>query len=355
MKPLSPLPERDLLHILEHTRGLWHEARGKRFFITGGTGFFGIWLLESFIHINDALGLGASATVLSRDPESFLLRAPHLAHRKDLIFHQGDIRTFDDPEGDFDYLIHAATEASVKLNDERPDEMLDAIIMGMRRILNLASNKGVSKLLFTSSGAVYGKQPSELSHLPEDFSGAPDCLKPTSAYGEGKRISELMGAIHGLNSEFEFKIARCFAFVGPHLPLESHFAIGNFICNALNSESIRIQGDGTTVRSYLYAADLAIWLWKILFIAPSGRAYNVGSEQSLDLQTIAHLVSKNTGGKSDVEIAQKADLTSPPSKYVPSTQRAQNELGLKPWVSLEEAIQKTFQWYSENRTVKYDR
>jgi dTDP-glucose 4,6-dehydratase len=355
LKPFSPLPERDLLHILEHTREVWEEARGKRFFITGGTGFFGIWLLESLIYINDALGLGVSATVLSRDTARFALKAPHLANRKDLIFLQGDIRSFDQPQGNFDYLIHAATEASVTLNQVHPDEMLDSIVGGMQRILDFASGAGVSKLLFTSSGAVYGKQPSDLSHLPEDYPGAPDCLNPNSAYAEGKRIAELLGMIYSVNSGYEFKVARCFAFVGPHLPLTSHFAIGNFIGDALNAKPIKIEGDGTTVRSYLYAADLAIWLWKILFVAPSGRAYNVGSEQSRDLATIAHLVSEIVEKKSHVEIAKKTISGCGASRYVPSTDRADAELGLKTWINLRDAIQKTAEWYSNNRPLKYDR
>ena len=148
--------------------------------------------------------------------------------RKDLLFHQGDIRNFEHPRGNYDYLIHAATEASAKLNREQPWEMLDSIVSGMRHIIGFAEAKQVSKFLFTSSGAVYGKQPADMSHISEDFFGAPDCLLPDSAYAEGKRISELMAAIHSKQSNCDIKIARCFAFVGPHLPLNSHFAIGNF-------------------------------------------------------------------------------------------------------------------------------
>ena len=247
MKPFLPLPARDLAHIFDHTAELWEEARGKRFFITGGTGFFGIWLIESFAFINDALGLNANVTVLSRDPSLFLMNAPHILERKDIKFLQGDIRNFQSPKGEFDFMIHAATEASAKLNNDRPDIMLDSIISGMRRVLNFVVTANVSKLLFTSSGAVYGKQPPNLTHIKEEFASAPQCLDPTSAYAESKRVAELMAAIHTKQTSCEIKIARCFTFVGPHLPLDSHFAIGNFIRDAIAGNTIHISGDGVLI------------------------------------------------------------------------------------------------------------
>ena len=154
--PVKPLPPEDLDHVLAHTRELWGEARGQAFFITGGTGFFGMWLLESFTHANDTLGLGARAVVLTRDPVAFARKAPHLAARADLEFVQGDVRTFPFPAGLFPYVIHAATEAGTKLNEKASHEMLDAIIGGTRRVLDYAAQAGAKKLLFTSSGAVYG-------------------------------------------------------------------------------------------------------------------------------------------------------------------------------------------------------
>ncbi len=108
----QPLPTSDLDHILNETRPLWDEMRNKRIFITGGTGFFGCWLLESFSHINRTLNLNANATVLTRDPAAFAMKCPHLAADPALAFLAGDVRSFSFPEGDFQYVIHAATEAS---------------------------------------------------------------------------------------------------------------------------------------------------------------------------------------------------------------------------------------------------
>lgn len=251
-----------------------------------------MWLLESFAHVNDALGLGMRATVLSRDPPAFAAKAPHLSGRTDLTFVRGDVRSFDFPPRKFDNVIHAATEASAKLNDEAPHEMLDAIIGGTRHVLDFAARCGVKKLLLTSSGAVYGKQPPEMTHIPEEYAGAPDPLLPGSAYGEGKRVSEHLCAVHARQHGYEVKIARCFAFVGPHLPLDTHFAIGNFIRDALRGQPIRIGGDGTPLHSYLYASDLAVWLWTLLFKAPSASAYNVGSAEDINIGQLAEVVGQ---------------------------------------------------------------
>src|SRR5581483_7468208 len=205
------------------------------------------------------------AMVLTRSADAFVRKAPHLGRRKDLSFVAGDVRDFKFPEGQFHAMIHAATEASAKLNEENPLVMLDTIVRGTERMLDFAAKSGVKQFLLTSSGAVYGPQPPEMERVPEEYRGAPSLEAPNAAYGEGKRVAELLCHLHGRRHGFEVKIARCFAFVGPAMPLDSHFAIGNFIRDALAGRPILIQGDGTPFRSYLYAADLAIWLWKILF------------------------------------------------------------------------------------------
>jgi dTDP-glucose 4,6-dehydratase len=333
----------DLDHILDHTRDLWDELRGERLFITGGTGFFGCWLLESFLWANERLKLGANATVLTRQPQAFAVKAPHLALAEGVTFVRGDIRTFSFSTGMFSHVIHAATEASAKLNAENPRLMLDTIVDGTRHALDFASQCGAKNFLLTSSGAVYGKQPADLTHLPEDYPGAPDPLDPKSAYGQGKRLAEHFCALYGKDSQMEIKIARCFAFVGPYLPLDKHFAIGNFIRDGLNGGPIVIQGDGTPQRSYLYAADLAIWLWTILFRGQSCRPYNVGSDESLSIAEVAGQVARCFSPEITVEIRGKANPEKAVERYVPSTQRADSELGLQKWIGMNDGIRRSLQ------------
>lgn len=346
MNPLS----RDLDHILEHTRPIWEELRGERLFITGGTGFFGCWLLESFTWANQRLNLNSQAAVLTRHPQAFLAKTPHLAQDPAIQLLQGDVRSFRFPPGTFSHVIHAATEASAKLNNENPHLMLDTIVEGTRRSLEFSQTCRAKRFLLTSSGAVYGKQPSNLTHIPEDYPGAPDPLDPKSAYGQGKRMAEHLCALHSSSNlssspHLDIKIARCFAFVGPYLPLDAHFAIGNFIRDGLNSGPIIIQGDGTPMRSYLYAADLAIWLWTILFNGKHLRPYNVGSDESLSIAETAERVAEQFQPKRTVEIHGMPNPQKPVERYVPDIHRAKNELGLEIILSIGQAVRKTIIFY----------
>jgi len=347
----KPISAEDLEHILAHTRGLWEEMRGQRVFLTGGTGFFGCWLVESFCYVNRALGLGAQATVLSRDPAKFAAKCPHLADDPAITLHAGDVRDFEFPTGEFRYAIHAATEASAKQAAEEPLEMLSTILAGTERTLKFAAKCGAQKFLLTSSGAVYGRQPAEMSHVPESYMGAPDPLDAGSVYAEGKRASELMCALYQKTAAakgevFEAKIARCWAFCGPHLPLDTHFAIGNFIGDVLAGRPISIGGDGTPRRSYLYAADLAIWLWTMLFCAPALVAINVGSGRDVSIRELAEVVTKTLGHSTPIHVAKQAIPGALPSRYVPSVDRAEVLLNLRERIGLEESIERTATWNS---------
>ncbi len=334
--PKVTCPKADLDHILEHTEGLWNSLAGSRIFLTGGTGFVGKWLLESLLTANDRLNLRISAVVLTRDPRRFHTQQPHLADHSAVELVVGRVQDFVSPAGNFPFIIHAATENS-----------FDPDIEGTRRMLEFARTHGVRRFLFTSSGAVYGKQPSDLTNIPEEYPGAPATNDAETAYGQSKRVSEFLCTTYALQYGFAALIARLFAFVGPHLPLDRNFAAGNFIRDALSGGPIRVNGDGTPYRSYLYAADLTIWLWTILIRGESAHPYNVGSDQAVNIAALARKVAELTPGGADIQIAQQPSPGLSPLRYVPSVQRARVELGLRPIVTLSEGVRRTVDWARE--------
>jgi len=341
---MTTLPLQDLQHISEKARDALSLLRGKSLFITGGTGLFGIWLLESILYANQYHDADISAVILTRDPVKFFKTAPHFQEATCFTFITGDVTSFVFPKETFSYVIHAATEASDQLNKENPLLMFDTITKGTRRVLEFAKESNVSGFLFTSSGAVYGKQPSDLQHVSETYLNAPDPLIATSAYGIGKLAAEHTSVLFHKQFGLPIKIARCFAFVGPYLPLHTHFAIGNFIAQVLKNGPIHILGDGTPFRSYLYMADLTAWLWHILCYGTPGQAYNVGSDEAISIEALARLVATQAATALPIHIAKKKEAAIPPERYVPSTAKAQRDLGLAQWIALPDAISRTISW-----------
>jgi dTDP-glucose 4,6-dehydratase len=336
----APVPRPDLDHVLAHTESLWREMAGASLFITGGTGFFGLWLLESLAWANARLKVGVRATVLSRDPTAFSNRLPHLAADKSIALLAGDVRDFKFPTTRFTHGVHAAFDSGRAIAN--PLAAFDTLAAGTRRVIEFAARQPLQHMLFVSSGAVYGAQPKDLERLAESHPGAPDPLSPASAYAEGKRVGELLCGLAAANG-LPVSVARCFAFLGPGLPLDGHFAAGNFLRDAHLGRDIVVKGDGTPLRSYLHAADLAIWLWTILLRGKPGRAYNVGSDQAISIGELARLIAAQSSHRPTVRILGTGD-GGPPERYVPDIGRARSELELEPGIALEQGIQRTLAW-----------
>lgn len=321
----------------------WPQLAGARLLVTGGTGFIGRWLLEALVDANRRQSLGITAVVISRDPAAFAQKAPHLAGNDTIQLVQGDVLAPPRLDGTFSHVIHAATDASAWLTQNDPRRMFDTIVTGTRHTLDLAADHK-ARYFFLSSGAVYGSQPWEIEHVREDWCGGPDIQAPGNAYAEGKRAAEMLCSIYAKQFGLDVVTARIFALLGPLLSLDIHFAAGNFIRDAMAREPIIVEGAGTAVRSYLYIADLTVWLWKMVLRAEPGAVYNTGSEESVSIAELAHLTGKLLGAP-EVKILGKPDAGWNPGRYVPSSEKIRNELGVDAKVGLEEAIVRTAQSY----------
>lgn len=335
MKIMNKIIEEDTNFIFTQLKNIvdLSKLNNSNILITGGTGLFGKSILDALIFMHNFYEF--KITVLSRNKNNFLFNYPKY-NLEFINFIRGDIRNFDCKRQDFDYIIHAATPASAKLEEENPKEMYSVILEGTKNIIDIAKNMNVKKLLFTSSGAVYGEQYQSIKSFKEDYQGI-----PITYYGKAKKISENIF----LNSNINVSIARCFAVTGPYLNLNIHFAIGNFIKDAIENRDIIIKGDGRPLRSYLYTADLVIWLLAILLKSKNKSIYNVGGGDGISIYDLAKKVSKqvnNYTGK--VDILTKSNYNYPTPKYIPNNKKIIKEFGVKENYTLDEAIKRTIDW-----------
>lgn len=323
----------------QHSRMTRVGIRGA-ILLTGGTGFFGRALLRQ--RKESQWLLDHSVVVLSRDPERFQAAHPEFANVEGITYHKGNIEDrVSLPWGEsFSHVLHAATDSS---NGPRltPLERFRQIHDGTANILDLAVGSGAHRFLLTSSGGIYGPQPADLDAIPEDWHGSPPLGDPGSAYSHAKRSAEHLCSLYRNAYGLETVIARCFAFVGPDLPLNRHFAIGNFIRDCLNDIPVRVNGDGTPLRTYLEQSDLATWLWKLLFEGIAGESYNVGSDEVISIGGLASLVRDLVAPDQPVRILTMHEAKPGRQNYVPSIKKARELHGLKVMVPLREAIIKT--------------
>lgn len=337
---MNTVIKEDFHFVYSQTKTSWDKLHHKTILITGATGFFGKCMLQNFIYANNEKALNIHIIALSRDPERFISQHPEFKHES-ISWITGDVKDFEFPSQNIDFIIHAATDVNAHLITNEPLSIYENIVDGTKHVLELAKLKNTESVLYVSSGAVYGKQPHNLTHVTEEFTGATNVYDKDASYGEGKRVAEMLCNIYNKQHQINVKIARCYSFVGPYLPLDGHFAIGNFINDIIHNRQIKIQGDGTPQRAYLYTADLMIWLLKILTEGKSCHPYNVGSDEAINLESLAHMINDYSQNNLGVEIAQ-AKTSAPPAIYVPSIERAKNELGLKVYTNLKEAIERTF-------------
>ena len=293
--------------------------KNNNILVTGGTGFFGCSLLDMIAAGN---WQDFYFTMLSRRADAFLDVHPEY-RLPNVSFLTSDVRNLSACQEKFDYIIHAATPAVDSPDDA---ELHDIIVRGSQEVLDFARKCGAKKLLYISSGGVYG---SGFEPFPEDTP-----CQPLTVYGKAKLEAEKMVLASGIPSV----IVRAFAFAGKHLRRDVHFAFGNFIADALAKRDIVIKGDGTPLRSYMHSNDLAVWLMTMLQQGRAGEIYNCGSAEAVSIKALADKINAVLNPSGKISVLTPATPGAKVSCYVPDTSKAERELGLKITINIEEAI-----------------
>ena len=308
--------------------------------LTGATGWFGVWLLEALCAADDMLRLGIRITAVSRSPEGFTARFPRFGDDPRIKWIKTDVRQLEPVFGGFSHVIHAAADTSLQSERDASRRLFDTIVEGTHRAIAAAGIRCKGFLLL-SSGAVYGPATENCERFVEGPPGESDASSLKDAYARGKNAAEQICAT-AADRGLPVRIARCFAFVGPHMPFDKHFAIGNFISDAVEGRVIRVKSDGRPLRSYLYMTDLVRALIAILANGAGAKPYNVGSDASLTIEELARCVDRVAGGRG---VTIEGALSDPRDRYVPDTTRLRVELGCAPEIALDTAIARTAAWY----------
>ena len=259
-----------------------------------------------------------------------------------------DVVTESELDPNFDIIIHAATPASALLNSTQPKVMYEQNVLAMQNVIDfVGKHKSPPIVLFPSSGAVYGDMPNGLDRIPEEWIRPNFSMPLTSAYAEGKIAAEIMLRKATQAGKCVGLIARLFAFSGIHLPVDKHFAIGNFVRDVVDSRLITIRSDGSSVRSYMDGHDLANWLLRVIEVGSPEVIYHIGSERSISIYELAVLIAERyelcTNQTARVEILGQSSPMDGVSRYVPSTRMTRQLLSLTETIELESSIDQMIQ------------
>ena len=303
--------------------------------IIGGTGFFGRSILDAYSRGLLSAWSIEKIIVISRNANKLTSTNPELINDNVELL-DVDITSVDTlPFAD--YVIHAAASSDASRYTSQSDIEKKNIIQGTLNYCRLAPKFHTdSKIVFCSSGAVYGYQPKDVQYLTEDmaFGDIESLDEVKKSYAYAKRDAEF--AIQKLGQAgLNVSIARCFSFVGRYLPKDQHFAIGNFIADGIAGRNIEVKTSKKVYRSYMYADDLVLWLMTIADNSnPQCPVYNVASDKEVEIKELADIVANifNVRIKSSENSAKHVD------RYIPSTQKAKKTLSLKESYNLRRAI-----------------
>ena len=348
--PRYDLIEKDCADILADNHRKLFDLKDQTVLITGGTGFVGTWLTSMIAFLNDNYDFRTRVILLSLSTDHFRNKVPHLADRNDISILEQDVRNIVDISDDVVWIIHAASSPDSRIHASNPLRTIDVIVNGTSALLAASVRlSNLRMILNISSGLVYGHQYKDIDYVPENSWGSLDPVSIAAVYAEAKRCSETICTAYRNEHRIPVVTARPFAFIGPYQMLDKPWAVNNFLRDKLLGGPIRILGNPETVRSYLYASDMAFWFLRILTGGISGQCFNVGSPHSLTLSSLAYQIANRPPAKVEVRSPQVEPKNWSVLTFVPDTSLARACLGLEVTVKMDEALDKTLAWYQRDR------
>lgn len=336
----------DCLNACSHQSDVRSKLGLMRIAVTGGTGFLGTWIAEMIAALNDEYDLKISLDLYARNTLEWANKYPHLSSRSDIRLYSQDVRSSFQFQSTTNYVIHAAGIPNNRVHASDPLRVIQTTVEGITNALNAASQlDNLIRFVNVSSGLVSGApiQPGALSEN--------DCFAIPSGqlhlvYVDAKRSAESIAAVYRSQLRMPISTIRPFTFAGPYQALDRPWAINSFLGDAMMGRDIRIHGDGTARRSYLYGSDAAWWTLVALVKGANGGVYNVGSPVAVSHIDLAKLICEKITPKLGVVVNTVPSKQGQQDELYPNLSNTQTCLGVEQTCALESAIDKTWRWFS---------
>ena len=247
-----------------------------------------------------------------------------------------------------DYIVHLAGADRFLDSQNKTAEILSTASTGTLNTLSFARRAGTSRILLASSGAVYPKSNESPNVFGESEYSSSLNLDSIDPYVAGKRKAEYLCNSFAEETGISVAIARIFSLIGPHFPINRHFAIGEFIKMCVADTPITVRSNSNIVRAYQHASDTSNWLARILLSGNLTSVYNVGHDRQIRISHLAELVSDLCGNKKPIRYLAETLFEGQQDFYIPDITKAQKNLGLENTVSLESSIVEVFEYYKKN-------
>lgn len=287
----------DISHVFEKDLP-WEKLSGAKILVTGATGLIGGCLVETLM-MNPKRDYQVYAS--GRNEERARQRFIGFAGDPTFHFIKYDVLKPLESDVDYDYIIHAASNANPKFYVTQPVEVIKANIDGVAHLIDYGLSHGMKRFLYVSSGEVYGEGDGRV--FTEDYSGFVDCTKPRSCYPSSKRAAETLCVSYAEEYGADTVIARPCHVYGPHFTKHDNRVFAQFIRNVLRGENIVMKSMGEQFRSWCYVVDCVSALLFILLKGQSGEAYNIADVKSnISIRELAETIAVISGKEVVIDV-----------------------------------------------------
>lgn len=331
--------QQDILQIIKEDLP-WNKLSGCNILVTGASGLIGGCLVETLM-VNPKKDYQVYAS--GRNKERALTRFKRFANDDSFHFVQYDVLEPFDSDLKFEYIIHAASNASPNFFAKSPVEVIKSNIYGVANLIEYGLQHGMKRFLYVSSGEVYGEGDGRV--FTEDYSGYVNCATPRACYPSSKRAAETLCVSYATEYGADVVIARPCHVYGPHFTEQDNRVYAQFIRNILNNEDIVMKSTGEQFRSWCYVVDCVKALLYILLKGDKSVVYNIADGYSnISIMKLAEMIAR-IGNKKVLKAnptEEEKQVFNKVTKSVFSTEKLQ-ALGYRIFGSMENKIYSTIQ------------